>query len=984
VPLTVVTGPANAEKARVVLDGYRAALQRGEAPILVVPTFADVERYRVELAADGIVFGAQVLRFGRLIDEAARRGGVSGRPLGSIARERLAAAAVAATSLRALRASAATAGFARALLRFVDELEELRVTPQRLTQALRAWAAQDARRRDYADEVAALYSAYRRLLERLQRRDVPLFRAAALDALRENPAAWGATPVFFYGFDDLTPLQRDAVQTLAAGAGAVTLSLAYEPGRMAFAGRATTFAELIGEDVKHRALKPRTEHYAPAARDALHHLERGLFDDGDAVLFDPAPVDPGEAITLLRGGGERAELELVAAEVKRLLEDGVPAEEIAVVHRNPDAVAPLLGEVFDSFGVPVALQRPVAFGHTPLGRSLVALLRCALLDAGAEDLLAYLRAPGLLALPQLADALEARARQEGASSADAALALWQAEHWQLDAIERLRAAHRRGADQLLQRLTAELAILFAAPRRRAAEVLTGAAAQDAAVLKAGRSALDQLAAIAEMDPALAPAPAQLAEQLQELEVVIGTRPGPGLVTVTEPLALRARRVRALFACGLQERVFPAPQRAEPFFGDSEREEIAVVAGLRLRRRDELGAERYLFYATVSRPEERLYLSWHDATDDGDQAVRSFFVADVCDLFGPQLSQRTRTRSLGEVGWPAGVAPNERERLRGEAAAGPRRREAPIAALSDPELIGQLRDRPAWSASGIELWASCPVKWFVERLLAPEGLTPDPELRQRGALAHRVLEATLRGLVERSGSARLTPETLSAARELALEALERLQGSPQLTMSRDASRQRVLAHRLRSDLLRYLEHACNGGSQLVPEMLEVEFGVSSDGLPALELPGGVGVRGRIDRIDTAADGTAIVYDYKGRNAVASASWRAKRKFQVALYILAARHVLGLDPVGGLYQPLGAKADEQRARGLVLEHADPDLATVVTDRHPRSAFDAIVDGVQEDVLAAVGELRAGALEPRPHSCTWDDSGCAYPAICRCDAA
>ena len=983
-PLTLVTGPANAEKARVVLDGYRASLRRGEEPILVVPTFADVELYRAELAAGGIVFGAQVLRFGRLIEEAARRGGVRGRPLAAIARERLAAAAVAATPLRALSGSAATVGFARELQRFVDELEELRVTPQRLTQALRAWAGEDASRRDYADEVAALYSAYRRLLDRLERRDAPLFRAAVLDALRENPAAWGATPVFFYGFDDLTPLQRDAVQTLAAGAAHVTLSLAYEPGRMAFAGRATTFAELIAEDVEHRALKPRAEHYAPAARARGDAACRGLFEDGDAVLFDPAPIDPGDAITLLAGGGERAELELVAAEVKRLLDEGVPAEEIAVVHRSPATVAVLLSEVFGAFGVPVALERRIAFGHTPLGRALVALLRCALLDASAEDLLAYLRAPGLLQLPQLADALEARARQAGARTADAAHALWRAEHWQLDAIERVRAAHGRGGAQLLERVAAELAILFAAPRRRAAEVLTGPGAQDAAVLKAGRVALDQLVALANMDAALAPSPAQLADLLQELEVFTGTRPRPGLVTVTEPLLLRARRVRALFACGLQERVFPAPQGAEPFFGDPEREEIAVASGLRLRRRDELGAERYLFYATVSRPEERLYLSWHDASDDGDQAVRSFFVADVCDLFGPQLWQRRRTRSLGEVGWPAGAAPTERERLRALAAAGPRHREAPIAALSDPELIGRLRDRPAWSASGIELWASCPVKWFVERLLEPEGLTPDPELLLRGALAHSVLEATLRGLVERTGSARLTSDSLGAAKELAIEALERLEGNAQLTMSRDPSRQRALARRLRADLLRYLEHACSGGSALVPEMLEVDFGISGEGHPALELAGGVRLRGRIDRIDTNPAGEAIVYDYKGRNAVASASWRAKRKFQVALYILAARDVLGLDPVGGLYQPLGAKSDEQRARGLVLEDADPNLDTVATDRHPRSAFDAIVDGVVDDVLAAVDELRAGALEPRPQSCTWNDSGCAYPSICRCDTA
>ena len=46
--------------------------------------------------------------------------------------------------------------------------------------------------------------------------------------------------------------------------------------------------------------------------------------------------------------------------------------------------------------------------------------------------------------------------------------------------------------------------------------------------------------------------------------------------------------------------------------------------------------------------------------------------------------------------------------------------------------------------------------------------------------------------------------------------------------------------------------------------------------------------------------------------------------------------------------------------------------------------MIDGVVQDVLGAVAELRAGALAPRPQSCTWNDSGCAYPTICRCSAA
>jgi len=70
--------------------------------------------------------------------------------------------------------------------------------------------------------------------------------------------------------------------------------------------------------------------------------------------------------------------------------------------------------------------------------------------------------------------------------------------------------------------------------------------------------------------------------------------------------------------------------------------------------------------------------------------------------------------------------------------------------------------------------------------------------------------------------------------------------------------------------------------------------------------------------------------------------------------------------------------------VLAGADPGLDTVATDRREREEFDAIVAGVLEDVLCAVGELRSGALEPRPQTCGWNGTGCVYPTVCRCSAA
>jgi len=71
VPLTLVSGPANAEKAGYVLAAYRAVLE--DEPLLVVPTFADADHYRRELAGAGAVFGVRVVTFSGQIGRASCR-----------------------------------------------------------------------------------------------------------------------------------------------------------------------------------------------------------------------------------------------------------------------------------------------------------------------------------------------------------------------------------------------------------------------------------------------------------------------------------------------------------------------------------------------------------------------------------------------------------------------------------------------------------------------------------------------------------------------------------------------------------------------------------------------------------------------------------------------------------------------------------------------------------------------------------------------
>jgi RecB family exonuclease len=692
--------------------------------------------------------------------------------------------------------------------------------------------------------------------------------------------------------------------------------------------------------------------------------------------------NPSDALLLLEGGGERAELELVAAQVAQLIDkQGFAPEDIAVVLREPREHAALLAQVFGALEVPFALERTIVAGHTALGRGLVALLRCALAAGSAEDLLTWLRTPGKLERPELADRLEQRARIEGAATATAARALWELDHpdFVLHELDRLAAAAGDPA-ALCRRLAAECGALFAAPHRGRARVLSGPEALDARVAGALRGALGELERLAAVDRALVPGPDELARLLAELEVRTRDDRRAGLVAITSPSALRARRVRAAFLCGLREDVFPRPARPEPFLGDGERRALNAASGLRLRlREDRLDAERYLLYAVASRPTELLALSWPAADDEGDPCVRSLFVDDVLDSFDPRAAERVQRRALGAAGFEPTLAPTENEAARHRLAAGPGAPEPAMAWLRDARVLGDLQARATWSASALESYASCPVKWFVERLLRPAALEPDPEPMLRGELAHRVLEDTLRAL---SAGGPLTPERLDEARALLRSALD--ERADDARISPNAERRRSALRRLEADLLRYVEHAAHGRSAFAPKEFELRFGGPEDELGPAELAGGeLRLQGRIDRIDvSAAGGEAIVYDYKGKGAPPQAKWLDESRLQVGLYLLALPQLLGLEAVGGLYQPLG-RDDDGRPRGLLLDDADPGLASVDRDRLEPAQFEALLDDVLGAALEAVRGIRSGALVPDPTSCAYR-GGCAHPTICRCEAA
>ena len=374
--LTLITGPANAAKVGAVLARLRAALSRD--PVLVVPTSADVGHYSRELAGAGIVFGAQVTTFPRLMRDLARATGVTTKTLGPLSRDRVVRAVlaeVAAPSAGAVRRRARLPGGARRAVRASSSSRSraraASAPPSRPGAPPAPLPPTPASSARSTPPTTAGWTT-------LGATDADGLVRLALDAFRADPAAWEARPLFLYGFDELTTPQLDVVETLVRRTSAeVCVALPYEPGRAALAGSAATVELLKPLAAEHLVLEPRSEHYAATARGALHHLERGLFEPA------PARVPPNGAVRLLEAGGERAEAELVAASVLELLRDGMAPEDIAVLVRGASATD-LFAQVLDDYGVPVARDRRAPLIRTRLGGGVLAFARAALPGGSAE------------------------------------------------------------------------------------------------------------------------------------------------------------------------------------------------------------------------------------------------------------------------------------------------------------------------------------------------------------------------------------------------------------------------------------------------------------------------------------------------------------------------------------------------------------------------------------------------------------------------
>lgn len=300
---------------------------------------------------------------------------------------------------------------------------------------------------------------------------------------------------------------------------------------------------------------------------------------------------------------------------------------------------------------------------------------------------------------------------------------------------------------------------------------------------------------------------------------------------------------------------------------------------------------------------------------------------------------------------------------------------PWAGRVDPSHVAAVLDREM-SATPLERYATCPARFFYADVLrirvdeAPESVTEvDP--RDRGDLVHGVLEAVLKGRIDRGRHDRTAEEA-----DLETELARRLE---QLVGSGRAGRRLRFEAAVR-DICNRLDAFWDADARLRDEgtVLEAEWDFGEEvGRPvSWERSGGspLRLRGRVDRIDRRADGSLAVFDYKTRS---RSRWDGHLDAQVAVGTLLQLPIYAHAAAAHLGGPVG------RAALINLPSSGGAQIADLSDLSGGSASAAI------DVLA--GHIEAGHFPavpgpvttyPRP---TYEHcSYCEFDVICPADRA
>lgn len=768
----------------------------------------------------------------------------------------------------------------------------------------------------------------------------------------------------------------------------------------------------------------------------------------DHLFDDHADADQSaDGVRVIAGGGLHDTARRVARRVKLMLTEGAVPSDLVLAAPDLERSAPRYVEALAEYGVPVAVDAAPHLASAPVMQIVLDLLTLVETDWSFEALTTLIRRSDL---PLLGN------REEAAGFSSARIATeWFVRELQVPSGQKYlhrqaeQIASRPDAGDHLDRLrdAGRAAVGVFETLAHALEALPEEAtalgwfdAIDTVLRRLGHTGLTTAA-----DPADRGAGDVIEEACASLENLARWRD-------RKPRLLRWRGMLELLRSWSQRLRLPNRDSSE---GRVRLVGTTTAVGLSVRHLIVVDADETAFtsttgdaedamlgfYELATTPTESLTFAYAALDASAQPMLPSPYVTEIERLFAPQATRRDNEPLLATVSTDLAPASNREWRQRAvlQAMAGEAKELtacdpsgalttslASISARARGETFGswegildgaashailaeRFGSQHLWSASQLELMATCPFKFFSRQVLRLDEageLTLGIDHRRRGSLMHDALAECLTKLIETLPPGQtlrdVPPDELSLRlsnqidelcdtgklplHEAALAAIEARQTSD--WAERYADQQRRFHNDKRwNDLDR----------PLTPTLLEARFGPakgepdaaedsrSTDRTFELTLPNGevLQLTGRIDRIDTARHGDQLLFsvvDYKTSKELRStrAQMESGKQLQPVLYAMAARELFLEDEA----IPVAAGYWAVRQKGFVGP-SDKELPLMTYDTEgrvlPSDAWQEVVDAVRQRCETLVADIRGGRF-PMFNDDEHCGQRCEFRTVCR----
>ena len=641
----------------------------------------------------------------------------------------------------------------------------------------------------------------------------------------------------------------------------------------------------------------------------------------------PGPPRRPQTIAVQAPEPER-EADEIARRILQLHNEGTDFPDIAVALRDVEAWLPLLRTTFDHFGIPARAYFSSPVAKHPVAVFLSGLIACALKDWDFASTLTALRAHPAWGHNADFDRFDFKVREAMPNrGAEALLSLCDSDHLRARLTDCLKVTAWRHETMPPDLWRCRFEQLF----ESLYTIRTVAEPDDYAGIETARSHAAGLRAwSAALDTAVHFWPDQTPVSLERFHAVVADALDAAgmqipddrhnVVHIMSAFEARQWQVKTLFVCGMTARDYPRRAPENLLFPDNEIERLRR-AGIPLRTSaDDDRDEGLLFESLKTRASENLILTVSTRDSGGNTLVPSRHFTEAT-LIAKAPSCKVEVHTPATEPGRAGK-------------------------ISESLLPALTAHHQAIALTALEDLAKCRFRFFSGRTLALKPVPDRPEERlspsATGLIVHEAMELWLSDRTR----------DFVALFETTFDEFCRkknIQPGYKLEVSRIQFRR--IAQKVNESV----------SWPLVSSEMEADC--------AFDLPDGVKVTCRVDRIDTLLNDDCVIIDYKsGKTANVKKLVERETSLQGPLYALAVRDTKHLNPIAMVF--LAVRENKIFGWGNIPGAVDLDLIPTPPDW---------IKNARDRTIARLRNFLAGDVhaEPtHPDDCNW----CDYKHACR----